>query len=257
MYVYSEYYEHVTKCNMQYYLENIMKDMGYTIIKETTKSEFKVTANIEVLNDKNKMILEQHFNDEDIDAKMKQSIIRKLDIIGTIDINDFVKELLINDSKFSHYLNFRRFKNYDFNKKLLMINDFDETASSNLYLKFSYYKELTNELCIENNFEFNYDTDKIRFNDKLNGDVLMDKIEKAKKLFNLRGVKYNKFDEEGGHKKLYNMCVVICRQLFGYEMVNTIIKYIGLKEKRIAISKYYLNDKLYEKLRRLFINNNS
>ena len=256
MYLYSSYLEHITKCNMEYYLINIFEEMGYEVCKHKkikTDDDFKLDINKETLINNNIKLLDKYFKKEKLDAKMKQSIAQKLKILQ-IDITDkkqltpFVKELIMCNNKFTHFLNFRKFLINDENIKLVTKNDFCEIASNSIYIKLKYYAELTTALDIEDNFKFSHNTFHIKFNESIDDVDLIKKLNEARKIFNIRGLKYDDFALNGGYKKAYDMCITICRQLFGSDFIKSSHKTIrNTDNSRKNIRTQYLNHTLYEK----------
>ena len=76
-------------------------------------------------------------------------------------LNDFNKNIIINDSKFSDYLNLKRFLNNKLDEKIIENNknELDECGSNNIYVKLREFKKIVTILSIKNEIEFNYDID--------------------------------------------------------------------------------------------------
>ena len=139
---------------------------------------------------------------------------------------------------------------------MVNINDFEETASNSIYLKLKYYKELIDVLGIEDSLKFNYDKDNKKFGDKIDDKDVLNNLDKVKTLFNIRGNKYSELDKEGGYGRLYRMIIGICRQLFGYDIINTKIHRVIKDNKMLAIRKYYLNVVYYNSISKYICKDN-
>lgn len=246
MYINTTFVEETTKVHMEYYLKNIMASMGYNIIDKKDKTKFKLKSDRELINTINNDIFEKFKLNGEINIKIKEKIIDRMDIMGIkkINLDDFNKNIIIFDTKFNDYLNLRRLLNNKLDDKIIenSKNELAECGSNNIYIKLREYKKISTVLGIKNNIEFNYDTDCKKFNNKILDKQILDNIDTIKKLFNIKGAKYKDFDKDGGYERLYKMTISICKQLFGNDMLNviTIDKKINKKAKKIC--KYYINE---------------
>jgi hypothetical protein len=256
MYVNSSFIEETMYVNNKYYLKCIMNEMGYNIIEQKGNTNYIFKLDKPEL-DKNKLeILNKFIGDGTIEDKVKHAIEKRIQImnIKNCDIDDFSKQFIINDCKFIDYLHLRKFMRDDIDDNILKnySDDFNETASNNIYVKLRYYRQLTTILKIENGIKFNYDIDKNRFEEKIADEKVLKSIDDIKKCFCIRGNKYTGFNEKYGYEVLYKMSVSICKQLFGNDLIVTkasSVKYNNIKK---STYKHYFNNNYFDKLTTFF-----
>lgn len=257
MYINTGYLEETMKVNNRYYLQCIMKDMGYNIIEcsKVASDGFKLKKIIS--NDNGREIIKKYFNDDYIDNKTSNTIERKLNImnIKTSDvIDDVIKDIIMNDHKFTDYLHLRKFVRNEMNDKIIdnYLEDFNETAADSIYIKLRYYKQLINYLGIPKGLEYNYDNDKARFAEKVGDRKILDVIDDIKKCFRISGKKYSDFNKEGGYSKLYKMAVGICKHLFGNDILICKLSSIKNDNQKFSVRKYFLNTKFFDCIQKFF-----
>lgn len=243
MYVESTFIEETTKIHMEYYLKNILQDMGYNLIDKKDSTNFKLENNKQ-FNDKNN-IVDDFQMDKEVNSKTKDKIIRRMEImnIKKDQLNDFNKDIILNDTKFNDYLNLKRYLNNKIDDKIIENNknELDECGSNNIYLKLREFKKIVTVLGIKNDIEFNYDKDCKKFKNIIEDKYILDNINEAKKMFRFNSIKYMNFNKEGGYLRLYCMAISMCRQLFGNKLLNT--KIDNMKGKQRKIYKYFIDKK--------------
>ncbi|ARF08028.1 hypothetical protein Catovirus_1_78 [Catovirus CTV1] len=245
LYVETTFMEETTKVHMEYYLKNIMADMGYNIIEKKEKTTFEIKQDKQ-LDEKIKTDIIDKFQSEGIlNSKIKDKIIRRMEImnIKTEQLNDFTKKIIMNDSKFTDYLNLKRFLSGKLEDKIIENNkrELDECSSTNIYYKLREFKKIVTVLGIKNDIEFNYDADSKKFKDKIEDKKLIDDLNTIKKMFRFKSNKYFDFDKIDGYEKLYKMAISMSRQLFGNDFLDIIKFNTKIKNKDITIYKYYTN----------------
>ncbi len=219
------------------YITNIMKNEDIKCIVDNLNEKFKILNTSENIN----TIAE-----------------KKIKIMGINydKINDFEKQLLVNDNKFMDYLNLKCFIKGEttmdlYEKYCKMLNIY---TKNDFAKKINYYKNITNALGIKNNIEFDYYTDEKKFKEKLNNKDIIENINNIKEIFNIRGNKYKDFDREGGYEKMYKLAVSICKQIFGNELINSKESSKNENNKKVKVIKYCINKKYYEKIKLLCSN---
>lgn len=248
MYINTTFINETTKIDMEYYLKHIMSDMGYTIIDRKDKiavSKFGFDRDENVIG-ANVDVFDELGIDGNIDPKKKEIILKRMEImkIKVEQLNDFNKKIIKSDSKFDDYLNLKRFLKSDLNKKILSKDGVDmaELASENIYIKLREYKKITDVLKIKDGLRFDYDKDCKKFNGKITDKYILDNIDGIIKLFNFSKSKYQNFDKTGGYERLYQLAVIMCRHLFGNEIIS--VKYVDWRKNGIRgkICKYKFDD---------------
>ena len=251
----TKFIEDTQKNNLRYYLENILKDMGYNLIYNNDTSNFKMTKSRNIVNNIEMDIVNNYFDDKQVSEVMKERIMRKICILALdpekIKEDQFIKEVLSDDKKFTNVLNLKILLKGEVDEKIKYhyLNEFDETFIKNTYLKIKTYKRLSEILGITELIKFNYDTDKNKFSEKITDKKDLATIESARILFDLHG-KYKNFDKNNGYKVLYKMTVGICRTLFGNKLINikhstvskkvSSNKFVSITVKKYSINKNYL-----------------
>lgn len=249
MYVYTSYREETMKVNNRYYLQSIMKDMGYNIIEcsKAATDGFKLKKGNS--DDANRKIINKYFSANEIEGKAQQAIKRKLDImkIKSDQVDDQIKDIIMNDRKFLDYLHLRKFVKGDMNDQIIdnYLRDFNETAANSIYIKLRYYKQLTDYLGIPKGLEYDYDRDKERFHEIVDDKKLLGAIEDIKRSFQIRGNKYRYFDQPNGFGRLYKMTISMCKQLFGNDILITKKSTVRIGKKIAGSVKHNLNDNFF------------
>ena len=245
LFVETTFREQVTKSFMPFYLENILKDMGYDIIKIYDKTKFKLSSHIDEDKKFRLESLDKIVGNKEIkDIKLKETFLKRIEMLN-IDINreitDFERTLIVDKNKYMHHRQLIHLLCDNINEKILYQDghDFDESMIDNFYLKLKYYKQVTNVLEIPFNLIFNYDDDHARFRKKIEDRELSRNIDEIKKVFRITGIKYINLDKECGYERLYKMAVTMCCQLFGDDIIKVNKKTIRINNKKTDIRKYY------------------
>ena len=253
MYIDTTFIENSTKINMEYYLKNIMSDMGYNIIDKKVETEFVLEKGGKIMEEISDETLQKFLSkDESINPRTKEIFAKRMKIMRITEdkVDDFNKKIIGNDKKFTDYINLRRFSKNKFGEAIISSNnnDLDECGSKDIYIKLNEYKKITTVLGIKDGLQYNYDDDHKRFGEKIDTKVLSNSdINAVKNIFDIRGAKYKDFDAEGGYERLYKMAVGLCRHLFGSEIVLSDIAKID--KRCVTMHKlnetYFSNIKIY------------
>lgn len=245
MYISTSFIYDTVKVDMEYYLKNIMMDMGYKIVD---KKDNKNVNNFEFETKKQepKMdFFDKLFLNDDLNSKKKDIILKRMEImrIKPEQLDDFNKGIILSESKFSDYMNLRKFMKVDLEKSIIVKDSIEmaEHAAESVYIKLREYKYITSILRIKNGLQFNYDKDNKKFKGKITDKYILDNIDRICNMFRLTGAKNNKFDEAGGYEKLYNIAISMCRHLFGNKIVTAIFLDKKVSGKALKIPMYNLN----------------
>lgn len=254
MYINTTFINDTTKVDMEYYLKNIMIDMGYTIVDKKDKiavNKFGFEQDKKP-DDMGVDIFEQLGIDGNIDPKKKETILNRMEImkIKVNQLDDFNKKIIKSDTKFSDYLNLLRFMKSNFNKNILAKDDRDmaEFACENVYIKLREYKKVTDVLKIKDGLRFDYDKDSKKFNSKITDKYILDNFANTCDIFRLTSTKFCKFDDAGGYERLYYMAISMCKQLFGNEIVISTQFSKRVNGNSIKIPMYKFNDMYMKQL---------
>ena len=253
MYISTSFREITMKTYNRYYLQCIMRDIGYNIVEDNT-NDTKFKFNIINSREIDKEIINKYFNGIDIDDKLLQTIKRKLSVMKNSiedNISDTVKEIIMNDHKFLDYLHLKKYVKENINDVIVdnYLKDFNETAANSIYLKLRYYHQITSYLGISNKgLEFNYNNDKEKFNEKVTDKNILNIIENVKKCFKITGEKYKGFNKRKGYEILYKMSISMCKHLFGNDIVVSKGHTIRINKKQCRIIKYNFNNKYYNNI---------
>lgn len=122
-----------------------------------------------------------------------------------------------------------------------LMNDAKSNLSNTIIKKIDYYKRISSALNIQNLIEYNYDRDKIHFKDKIEDEDLLNNIDDIKKCFKIQSDKYRDLDKRGGYRRLYKMCISICKDLFGNDILISKFKNHYSNNKKRESQIYYFN----------------
>lgn len=258
MYIHKTFIESITKSYIPYYLTNILKDMGYTIInvndneKSMVKNSFNRTDNTKL------KILEDIFNNSDIDEKNYKlvcAIERRINMLNICEkLTKLQKTIITDQHKFDQHRRLLLFLTS--NVKIGLVNGaqhiFKEDILNNIHTKFNYYKLITDTLGIKYNIFFNYDEYQDKMSDPITNKNLLSQITEIKKAFNLYSKSYNLFSEKYGYSKLYKLAIRIFIQLFGNDIISYIPKTVVVDGKETKIWKYYLKKDILTEYVKLF-----
>jgi hypothetical protein len=167
IFINTQFFEEASRCNMTYYLKNIMQDMGYTIVDATDNTSYKLIKNIELMEEVSKQRMDKFFANEELKTK----IIRRMNIIKILfeEYDEFAKNIVFNDKKFMNYLNIKKLLNNNMMDNISNIysNDFNQTLLENINTQIIYFKMIVEVLKIKDYIGFDYDIDREHFDKQI------------------------------------------------------------------------------------------
>ena len=174
------HYDHIMRSAMTYHFEQILKEKGYKITQNKNKSDYKINekklkADVQDNIDK-KVERIQNDAEESLSAsekKLKEQMKKRAELLHVeIDNEDF-KDEIEDDRTFVNHLNV----------STLLMDNIDERLVDKSYkdcrvnnvkaniMKIKLIKQLEDKLGFKNSLTLDYDTDKARFNEKIELDV--------------------------------------------------------------------------------------
>ena len=194
MYINFRYMDSLLKTNIKYYLIDHMIYLGYDVCENKT-----------IVGNKYKLQKKM------ITKEVVKSRIIELLKLNINNLTDFDKKLVSNDKFLEKHFNLRIFINNNIDDKMnisIISNLFTETIK-NKFTKIKTCKELMNVLEISSLEDINRDITK-KFNLMVNNTWLNENFSTIKKLFEIRGKKYEYFS----YYNIYMLLIIILKNLF-------------------------------------------
>jgi len=120
-----------------------------------------------------------------------------------------------------------------------------EISNSNL-MKIIYIRKINRVLGIQELIIYNHEKDSKNFKNKIEDKWLLENIETIKKVFRIRGKEYIDFNKEEGYKRLYDLSIVLIKNLCGSEIIDKKKKDIIVNKERIQKIEFNLNNPLFK-----------
>ena len=195
MYFNYKYMDSVLKTNIKEYLMDMMLNVGYIITENKIINGKKINSIITKENIKEKIVDLLHLDKE--------------------NLTDFERELVSNDKKLEKHLNLRIFLNKNYEEKLtesITSNLFTETIKNKI-TKIKICSELMKVLGIKTFENFDKDLTK-NFGNEVTSVWLEENMETIKKVFDIRGKKYNNTN----YYTIYQLLTTILKNLFDNDL---------------------------------------
>jgi hypothetical protein len=235
IYMKNEFVNHILKSNIKNCLIKILNDDGYIISEYKYDGEtIKIGKYLET-------------------AKKDQEINLKLVALLCLDENNLSileKLIVTDDNKFIQHKNISKMC-YDDNELLTEYNHKIknemqiEISNSNL-MKIIYIRKINRVLGIQELIIYNHEKDSKNFKNKIEDKWLLENIETIKKVYRIRGKEYIDFNKEEGYKRLYDLSIVLIKNLCGSEIIDKKKKDIIVNKERIRKIEFNLNNPLFK-----------